>query len=104
MLWTMVHEMDSIWFTNDQVIKLKERDIANLALRNVEIRESNQITMANLYFAQAVALEEAADHIQFAPNKKKATQREALELFKLSLSLGNQNALVRIDNLEKKLS
>jgi hypothetical protein len=88
----------------DQVITLKEADIANLAKMNVEARESNQITVANLYFARAAALEQAADRTQFSPNKKTATRHEALELYKLALSLGNQNAQVRIDDLEKKLS
>jgi len=103
-LWTKVHEKDSLLFMKDQVIKLKESDIANLAKINVEARESNQIKVANLYFAQAAALEDAANRTQFAPNKKKATRREALELYKLALSLGNQDARARIDNLEKKLS
>jgi hypothetical protein len=88
----------------DQVIKLKETDIANLSRMNVEARESNQLTVANLYYAQAEALEQAANRTQFAPNKKKATRREALELYKLALSLGNHNAQVRIDDLENKLS
>lgn len=103
-LWTKVHEKDSLLFMKDQVIKLKESDIANLSRMNVEVRESNQVTVANLYFEQAAALEQAANRTQFAPNKKKATRREALELYKLSLALGNHNAQVRIDDLEKKLS
>jgi hypothetical protein len=103
-LWAKAHEKDSLLFMKDQVITLKEADIANLARMNVEARESNQITVANLYFAQAAALEQAADRTQFAPNKKKATRLEALELYKLALSLGNPNAQVRIDDLEKKLS
>ncbi|MBZ0247911.1 MAG: hypothetical protein K8H85_18345 [Cyclobacteriaceae bacterium] len=103
-LWTKVHEKDSLLFMKDLVIKLKESDIANLSRMNVEVRESNQVTVANLYFEQAAALEEAANRTQFAPNKKKATRREALELYKLSLSLGNHNAQARIDDLEKKLS
>lgn len=102
-LWTKVHEKDSLLFMKDQMIQLKESDIANLARLNVEARESNQFAVANLYFAQAAALEDAANRTQFAPNKKKATRREALELYKLSLSLGNQDAQVRIDDLEKKL-
>lgn len=103
-LWSKVHEKDSLLFMKDQVIKLKESDIANLSRMNVEARESNQVTVANLYFAQAAALEDAANRTQFAPNKRKATRREALELYKFSLSLGNQNAQARIDALEKKLS
>lgn len=103
-LWTKVHEKDSLLFMKDQMLKMNESDIANLARMNVEARETNQITVANLYYAQAAALEDAANRTQFAPNKKKATRREALELYKLSLSLGNHDAQVRIDELEKKLS
>lgn len=103
-LWSKVHEKDSLLFLKDQVIQIKEADIGNLSRINVEAKESNQIIIANLYFAQADALEQAANHTQFAPNKKKATRREALELYKLSLSLGNQSAQARIDDLEKQLS
>lgn len=102
--WKKLNQKDSLLSIKDQIIKLTEADVANLARLNVEDNEKNQVTVANLYFAQAAALEEAADRTQFAPNKKRDTRREALELYKLSLSLGNLKAQPRIDALEKKLS
>ena len=69
-----------------------------------DINDQNRIKVANLYFAQAQALETAADRTKFAPRKKKETRREALELYKLSFSLGNTEAQAKIEELEKKLS
>jgi len=69
-----------------------------------DIDDQNRIKVASLYFEQAQALETAADRTKFAPHKKKETRREALELYRLSYSLGNMNAEVKIKELEKKLS
>lgn len=102
-LWVKVNQKDSILSTKNQIIKLNETDIAMLEKLNSETNEKNKQTVANLYFAQASALEQAAERTQFAPNKKKETRREALELYKLSLSLGNKDAQSRINELEKKL-
>ena len=68
-----------------------------------DIYEQNRIKVAGLYFAQASALETAADRTKFAPRKKKATRREALELYRLSYSLGNGDAAAKIAELEKKI-
>ena len=86
------------------MIKLNESDIASLEKLFNDTQSENKVQVANLYFAQAQALETAADRTQFKPRKKKETRREALELYKLSLSLGNENAQTKIDELEKKLS
>ena len=58
---------------------------------------------ADMYFAQAQALETAAQRTKFAPRKKKETKREALELYKLAYSLGKAEAQNRIDELEKEV-
>jgi phosphoglycerate dehydrogenase-like enzyme len=68
-----------------------------------ETQSENKIAIANLYFAQAEALEKAANRTHFAARKKKETRREALELYRLSLSMGNMKAQNKIDELEKKL-
>lgn len=104
MLWKKISEKDSTLTIKDQIIKLKESDIALLEKKDIETRESNQKIVANLYFDQAKALEMAANRTQFAPNKKKVTRQEALELYRLSSSSGNINAQARIDELEKKLN
>lgn len=103
-LWVRLNEKDSILSMRDQMIKMNESDIASLEKLFNETQLENKATVSNLYFAQAQALETAANRTQFAPRKKKETRREALELYKLSLSLGNIDAQKKIDELEKKLS
>lgn len=103
-VWANVNEKDSILAMKDQVIKLNESDIASLEKLITTTQEETRIKVANLYYAQAAALESAADRTQFAPRKKKEARREALELYKLSLSMGNNEAQVKITDLEKKLS
>ena len=100
-----------------QAIKLKEDEVRNI---NIKISEKQQellllearieamvntfkVTEADAYYARARAVEEAAKRTILAPHKKKETYKEALELYKRSLSLGKQEAKVDIANLEKKL-
>jgi len=98
-------------------IKLKENEVNNI---NIKITEKQQellllearieamvnsfkVTEADAYYARARAVEEAARRTKLAPNKKRETYKEALELYKRSLSLGKQEAKTDIANLEKKL-
>jgi len=81
-----------------------EKDVKKIWPKVEEINTANQASQADLYFAQAQALETAAVRTKFAPKKKKETQREALELYKLSLSLGKSEAQQKIDELTKVLS
>ncbi len=103
-LWVRINERDSLLSMKDQMIKMNESDIASLEKLFNDTQSENRTAVANLYYAQAEALETAANRTQFAPRKKKETRREALELYKLSLSLGNSDAQKKIDELEKKLS
>jgi hypothetical protein len=86
------------------MIRLKTGEVASLKELVVDISEQNRIKVSNLYFAQASALELAADRTKFAPRKKEETRREALELYKLSYSMGNEAAKAKIEELEKKIS
>jgi hypothetical protein len=95
---------DSIISSKDEVIRLKSEAVATLEGLVQDIDEQNRIKVANLYFDQAHALEAVADRTQFAPRRRNETRREALELYRLSLSLGNLKAQEKIDNLEKQLS
>jgi chromosome segregation ATPase len=99
-----VSQRDSLLAINSETIKLREQDVANLEAKVQEVNTTSKAQQADLYFAQAQALETAASRTRFAPKKKKETQREALELYKLSLSLGKQEAQQKIDELEKELS
>ncbi len=99
-----VSSKDSTIVSRDEVIKLREQDISSLESLVKDINEQTKVKVANLYYAQAQALETAAQRTHFAPKKKKETKREALELYKLSLSLGKTEAESRIAELEKDLS
>ena len=99
-----VNQRDSAITQNLETIKMKEQDVANLEAKVEEVNAASKASQADLYFAQAQALETAADRTKFARKKKKETQREALELYKLSLSLGKQEAQAKIDELQKELS
>jgi hypothetical protein len=103
-LWSKLNSKDSLLSIKDEVIKLNERDIVSLEKLFNDTQSDNKVVVANLYFAQAQALETAANRTHFAPRKKKETRREALELYRLALSLGNTEAQGKIDELEKKLS
>ncbi len=98
-----VASLDSLISSKDEIIKVKESDVASLEGLVTDINAQNKIKVANLYFQQAQALETAANRTKFAPKKKKETRKEALELYKLSLSMGNLEAQARIDALEKEL-
>lgn len=99
-----VTQKDSVLVSRDEVIKLREQDIEELESLVKDINEQTKIKVANLYYDQAQALEVAAKRTHFAPRKKKETKREALELYKLSFSLGKAEAESRINELEKDLS
>jgi chromosome segregation ATPase len=86
------------------IIQVNEQSIASLERTIEEINKLSTDNKADLYFAQARALEEAAERTKFAPKKKKETQREALELYRQALSYGKQDAELRIAELEKELS
>lgn len=102
-LATDITAKDSTLVNREEVIKLREQDIASLEGLVKDINEQTKVKVANLYYAQAQALETAAQRTKFAPKKKKETKREALELYKLSLSLGKSEAEARIAELEKDL-
>ncbi|MBT1702524.1 hypothetical protein [Chryseosolibacter indicus] len=99
-----VSERDSLINVNSQTIKMREESLAALETRVQEMSVESKNSQAEAYFAQAQALEKAADRTKFAPRKKKDTQREALELYKMALSLGKTEAETKIAELEKDLS
>jgi chromosome segregation ATPase len=103
MLVQTVSQRDEKITEQQGIIQVKEENISSLEAKVEEINKMSTDSKAELYFAQAKALEEAAERTKFAPKKKKETQREALELYKLSLSYGNQEAQQRITELEKEL-
>lgn len=99
-----VSQRDSLISLNTETIKMKEESLSALETRVEEMNVESKNNQAEAYFAQARALEEAADRTKFAPRKKKETQREALELYKQALSLGKTEAEKKVQKLEKEIS
>lgn len=99
-----VNQKETIISEKDNFIQVKEQELANMETEFKSFSEQSKQTEGDLYFAQAAALEEAADRTKLAPKKKKSTQQEALELYRKALQLGKQEAQTKIDELEKKLS
>jgi chromosome segregation ATPase len=84
-------------------IKLKQDDITRLQEQVSQLMVKSTIDQGDAYFAQASAVEEAANRTHFAPHKKKNSRKEAIELYKLALNFGKEEAKSRIAELEKKM-
>jgi len=84
-------------------IQQKEQELALIEARIQELMIQSKVSEADAYYARAQAVEEAANRTKLAPKKKKESLQEAIELYKKSLSLGRQDAQVKITELEKKL-
>lgn len=99
-----ISKKDSTLLAKEDIIKVREADITAFEASMRDTNEKNRVAMADLYYNQAKALEVVADRTNFAPRKKKQAMREAIELYKISLSLGKTEAQKRITALEKELS
>jgi len=86
-----------------QEIEAKSQELALIEARIQELMIQSKMSEADAFYARAQAVEEAANRTKLAPRKKKETLREAIELYKKSLSLGKAEAQARIDELEKKI-
>ncbi len=84
-------------------IESKQQELALIEARIQELMIQSKMSEADSYFARAQAVEEAANRTKLAPRKKKETYKEALELYKKALSLGNDKAQAKITDLEKKI-
>lgn len=93
------HEVNEI---NIQ-ISTKQQELFLLEAKIEAMVNNFKVTEADAYYARARAVEEAANRTKLAPQKKRETFKEALELYKRSLSLGKKEAKVDIANLEKKI-
>ena len=98
-----VSARDSIITINEEALQEREENLASLESQIQEMNVDSKNFMAESYYKQAAALEEAADRTQFAPRKKKRTQQEALDLYKKALELGKDEAQAKVEELEKDL-
>lgn len=83
-------------------IKTCQKDIAVLQKTMEEVHAQNNTATANLYFKQAETLAAMSDNVGTAA-KRKFVKREALEMYKISLSLGKKEAEQRISALQHEL-
>ncbi len=86
-----------------ELLAARQEEVARLEADIKALVEKSQFDLADAYYAQAQALEEAAKRTKLAPRKKKTTQQEALELYKLALATGKTEAKERIEGLEKSI-
>lgn len=91
---------------NDKSAQIEEKtqELALIEARIQELMIQSKMSEADSYFARGEAVEEAANRTKLAPRKKKETYKEALELYKKSLSLGSDKAQAKITELEKKIN
>lgn len=86
-----------------ELIRVKEQELSTIETQVRDIMAQSKVTEADAYFKHAQAVEETAKRTKFAPKKKKRTQQEALELYKMALFLGKEEAQPKIAALEEKL-
>jgi len=79
----------------------KQEEVARLEGQVKDILEKANYDMAESYFLRAQALELAAKRTNFAPKKKRTTQQEALELYRLAALSGKQEAAEKVKELER---
>jgi chromosome segregation ATPase len=87
----------------DALIQQKEEELALIETRIQELMITSKVSEADAYYARAQAVEETANRTVLAPKKKKSSYKEAIELYKKSLSLGKKEAQAKITELEKKI-
>ena len=87
----------------EEQIVAKQQELALIEARIQELMVQSKMSEADSYYARGQAIEEAANRTKLAPRKKKDTYKEAIELYKKALSLGNKEAQAKITALEKKI-
>jgi len=86
-----------------QQLSASQQEIANLELNINQMVAQSKIDEAEAYFLRAEAMEMVAERTHFAPRKKKASRKEALELYRLASFYGKEEAKPKIEELEEKI-
>lgn len=84
-------------------IKTKQIETAQLTEQVGQLVAKARLDQGEALYARAAAVEETANRTHFAPKKKKNTRKQALELYKLALFYGKEEAVEKITALEKAL-
>ena len=98
-----VSQRDAEIAEKTEMIRVKEQELASIETQVKDLMTQSKVNEADAYFRHAQAVEETANRTKFAPRKKKRTRQEALELYKMALFLGKEEAQPKIAALEKKL-
>jgi uncharacterized protein YoxC len=83
-------------------VKNCQQDIAVLQKTMEDVLAKNNKAAADLYYKQAETLASMSQNVNSVA-KRKLVKREALEMFKISHSLGNEEAKEKISTLERDL-
>jgi predicted RNase H-like nuclease (RuvC/YqgF family) len=84
-------------------IKSGQQDVDRLRDQVNQLLVKSSLDQGEDFFARALAVEETANRTRFAPRKKKKTQEQALDLYKLALAFGKGDAQAKITALERKM-
>jgi hypothetical protein len=84
-------------------IATKQQELMLIEAKVSELVQNFKVSEAEAVFARAQAVEEAAKRTKLAPQKKKETYKEALELYRKASSLGKTEAAAKVAELEKKV-
>jgi chromosome segregation ATPase len=98
-----INLQDAMLEDKEAQILAKQQELALIEARIQELMIQSKMSEADAYYARGQAVEEAANRTKLAPRKKKETLKEAIELYKKSLSLGKSEAQARITDLEKRI-
>ncbi len=79
-------------------------DVAFAEMEVMGLMEKVRLTEAEIHFAEGEGLEELAEKIKLAPNKKRKNLEEALNAYATSFEMGYLPARLRMERLRKKLN
>lgn len=83
-------------------LEKKEQELAQQELEVEQLVNKLKLSESQTWYAKGLAMEESANRIKLAPNKKKATLREAVGYYRKAAELGNKDAMDRLKALQGK--
>ena len=85
-----------------EFVKNCQQDLIILQKTMEDVHAKNNMATADLYFKQAEALTNMANNVS-SSTKRETVKQEAMEMYKISLSLGKKEAQQKINTLETDL-
>lgn len=102
-LFQRVSQQDLEFDERESRLREQEQILDRLNVRVQAAVEAYQSMQADACYGEAQALEALANRTRFAAAKKRETLLQALDLYRLSLRFGNEDARPRILELERML-